>query len=172
MQLRRRDRMISDFGDIVAVLEACLIGRLGFVTADGPYVVPVNFGYLVTGSTPTGDGQRVTVYVHGATVGRKLAAIDADPRCCFETDRLLGLVDPGTIACDLSSYYESVIGFGQARIVTDPDEARAGMRALVARQAPHFVETTPAPPPDKVTVIAIDLDTITGKAHLAGDAVE
>lgn len=158
MQMRRQERSLTLLDDITAILDRCLIARLGFVTEDGPYVVPVNYGYVAR------DG-RITVYVHGAPNGRKLSAIAADPRCCFETDQLIGLVEEGPGACGLSSFYESVIGFGDARVVTDPDEGQAALRAIVSRQAPQLADSAPPPPVGKVTVIAVDLHTIEGKAH-------
>jgi len=142
---------------MTAVLDRCLIARLGLACEDGPYVVPVNFAYTVR------DGA-ITIYAHGAPQGRKIDAIAADPRCCVEVDHLIGMVDAGTGACGLSSYYESVIGWGAARVVTDADEAKQALRLLVARQAPELVDTVPTPPPDRVVVIAVDLHTVTGKA--------
>jgi len=159
MQIRRSERAITDIDAITAVLDRCLIGRLGLVDSAGPYVVPVNFAYAIAGG-------RITVYMHGAPEGRKIAAIKADPRCCFEADCFDGLSDEGTGACGLSAYYQSAIGFGDARLVTDDAEARQALAAIVARQAPELVDTLPTPIPSKVQVIAVDLDTVTGKQKL------
>jgi len=158
MQMRRNERALTGLDDITAVLDRALIMRLGLADAEGPYVVPVHFAYAVR------DG-RITVYAHGAPTGRKLAAIAGRPQCCVEVDRLEGLADNGSGACGLSAYYESVIGFGTARIVDAPDEVRDAITRLVGRQAPHMVDTLPETL--DVTVIAVDLDSVTGKAHLS-----
>lgn len=158
MQMRRSERALTGLNDITAVLDRCLIMRLGLVDDDGPYIVPVHFAYVVR------DG-RITVYAHGATQGRKYAAIAGRPQCCVEVDQLDGLFDGGTGACGLSGNYQSVIGFGVARIVDAQDEAHDAMAAIVARQKPEMVATVPSPLPDHVAIIAVDLDQVTGKAR-------
>ena len=58
-----------------ALLRRAKVLRLGLMDADGPYVVPVNFGY---------DGERI--YVHGAREGRRIAAVAEGARGGFEVD--------------------------------------------------------------------------------------
>ena len=158
MEIRRQDRALTSLDEIVAILARCRIMRLGFADEEGPYVVPVNFGYAVR------DG-RITVYAHGANEGRKVTAIKGRRHCCVEVDMLDGMYDAGTGACGLSSYYRSVIGFGTGRIVDDPSEAREAMMLLVGRQRPDMVATVPSPLPDQVSIIAVDLDQVTGKCR-------
>ena len=160
MQMRRLERSLTTLDEITAVLDKCLIARFGLVDAEGPYVVPVHFAYRLR------DG-RFTIYSHGAPTGRKIAALTADPRCCVEIDRLDGLIDDGTGACSLSAAYESVIGFGRARVVDDPQEAHEAIAAIVARQAPDQVSTLPDTLPAHVAIIAVDLDEVTGKTKRA-----
>ncbi len=69
----------------------------------------------------------------------------------------------------MSTYYESVIGFGRARLVTDPEEAREGLRLLVARHAPEMADDLPDVLPSGLAVIAVDVETITGKANRPAD---
>jgi len=158
MEMRRLERALTALDDIVDVLDKCVIARLGLVDIEGPYVVPVNFAYKVA------DG-KITVYAHGAPVGRKLAAIAADSRCCVEADHVIGLAQSGPGACGHTTYYESVIGFGRARLVDDPVEAKEALSLLVARQAPDQIDTLPDAVPSAVAVIAIDLESVAGKAN-------
>jgi len=158
MQMRRSERAVTAVEDVTAILDKCPIARFGLVDDEGPYVVPVNFAYKVT------EG-RLTIYAHGAAAGRKLAAIAVDARCCVEADYLIGLAQDSPGACGHTSHYESVIGFGRARLVDDPAEAREALRLLVVRQAPDQADTLPAEVPSAVAVIAVDLDTVMGKAN-------
>ncbi|MCL2783364.1 MAG: pyridoxamine 5'-phosphate oxidase family protein [Propionibacteriaceae bacterium] len=158
MDMRRRERALTTPDEITAVLEHCQIARLGLVGEKGPYVVPVNFAYAVR-------DDNITIYAHGAPSGRKLAMINADPRCCVEVDHMIGLATGETgQPCGHSTYYESVIGTGFARIVTDPNEVRHALQLLVARHMPDDVDAVPALPKN-VVVVAVDLDTVTGKAN-------
>jgi len=157
MQMRRSERSLTSIDAITSVLDQCLIMRLGLIDHGGPYVVPMHFAHLVRGG-------QITVYAHGAPDGRKLAAIKANPRCCVEVDHLDGLVDDGTGPCGLGAHYQSVIGFGDARVVNDPVEARNALALLVQRQAPDQVDALPEVLPSQVVIIAVDLETVTGKA--------
>jgi len=153
--MRRSDREITDFDEIIAVLGRCPIGHIGLVDEQGPYIVPVNFGFEVT------DG-RVVVWCHGAQSGRKAGAIAADPRVCFEAEICHDLVTDVPFG-EMTTVYESVIGFGQARYVTAPDEMRHGLTVLVDAYAPGRSGDIPSQPPANVAVLRIDLDRITGK---------
>ncbi len=62
--MRRSDRKITDFDEIVSVLRRCDTVRLGINGGDYPYVVPLSFGMEVLGG-------KVHIYVHGAKEGHK-----------------------------------------------------------------------------------------------------
>ncbi len=160
MEMRRADRALTGTDTLSEVLAACPIGHLGLVDAEGVYVVPLNFAHRLT-------GDQVTVYVHGAGAGRKLAAIRAQPqaRICFQAEThqgTTGLDDPQV--CHLGTAFRSVIGWGRARVVTDPAEARAGLSLLTEKYAPGRGAELPADL-GFVTILAFDLDELTGKAR-------
>jgi len=157
--MRRAEFEITAFDDIVDVLRRCQIGHLGLVDADGPYVVPVNFGAEVV------DG-RVVIWCHGAREGHKIDAIRADARVCFEAEICHEVVTDVRPA-EMTSVYESVIGFGRVTIVTDQAAARHGLAVLVEAVAPgRSAEMSPRVP-SNVTVLRIDVDEIAGKRHPA-----
>jgi len=157
--MRRHELEITDFGEIIDILGRCVIGHLGLVDADGPYVVPVNFGFEVV------DG-RVVIWCHGAREGRKVDAVRADGRVCFEADICHEVVTDVPLP-EMTSVYESVIGFGRVTVVTDPAEALHGLAVLVDAVAPgRSREMSPEVPP-KVAVLRIELDRVTGKRHPA-----
>jgi uncharacterized protein len=87
-------------------------GCLGVCTADGhPYVVPINYAYV--------DGK---VLFHCALEGKKLDCIRANPGVCFTVARQPGAVreHPGGAPCHVDN--DSVICYGEARIVVDLQE--------------------------------------------------
>ena len=44
--MRRKDREITDFEQMRAILDACDCARLGLVDEQGAYIVPMNFGWF------------------------------------------------------------------------------------------------------------------------------
>ena len=71
--------------DFLSVLNTCKICRIGTADDAGMMIVPMNFGYEVS-------GEDVMLYFHTGLEGRKLRALRKDPRVCFEVD------DKGMIA--------------------------------------------------------------------------
>jgi len=42
--MRRKDREITDFNEIVQLISSMKVLRLGLIDDDFPYIVPLNFG--------------------------------------------------------------------------------------------------------------------------------
>jgi nitroimidazol reductase NimA-like FMN-containing flavoprotein (pyridoxamine 5'-phosphate oxidase superfamily) len=168
--VRRKEREITDRAEIEAILHEATVCRIGLADDDGPYVVPVCFGY--------DDG---SVYIHSAPEasknlsgsspvsslaefdGKKITMIRKNPRCCFEVD-ICGQVIRGDRPCSWGMRYRSVIGYGRAAILTDPDEKKRGLSCIMR----HYGGGTPAFSENdlsSVTVIRIALESMTGKKH-------
>lgn len=124
--MRKREREITDLQEIRGVLDNCKILHLGLSDDGQPYVVPLNFGYVLE------DGALV-FYLHGATEGYKYDVIRKNPRVSFamECDTL---PFEGKVACQYGMSYRSVMGMGKAEIVTDTDEKQFGMSVLMKSQ--------------------------------------
>lgn len=100
--MRRKDREITDFQEIIRIIDECQIVRLGLADGEYPYIVPVNFAYKVT------DGQ-ISLYVHGAMAGRKYEMLCKNPVCSFEMDIPLEM-DCITEKGDVTMRYKCVMG--------------------------------------------------------------
>lgn len=100
--MRRKDREVSDFNEIVSIIDECEIIRLGLADGDFPYIVPVNFGYTV-------EGEQICFYIHGAMAGRKYEMLNKNPYCSFEMDIPLQM-DCIVEAKDVTMRYKSVMG--------------------------------------------------------------
>ena len=139
-----------------ALLQRAEVLRLGLVDADGPYVVPVNFGYA--------DGR---IYVHGPREGRRIAAIAGGARACFEADECEVL--PADRPCGYTSRFRSVIGCGTARLLEDPSAKRHGLDVIMR----HYGGTGAGIPDAKLditSVMEIEVESMDGKWHRAGSA--
>ena len=120
--MRRKDREIKDFNEIVEVMEKCDVCRIALNDEDYPYIVPLNFGMTV-------DNGTVTLYFHSALEGTKLDLIRRDNRVTFEMDCEHELVtDEEHGNCAMN--YKSVIGRGLAEFVPD-EEKFAALKILM-----------------------------------------
>lgn len=151
--MRRRDREITDPGEIVDVIRAGQVCRVAVCCEDGPYVVPMSFG-LAEGC----------LYLHSAGEGLKLDALMADPRVCVEFEADVELLPAGS-PCGIGFRYRSALVFGTARFVTDRAEKQRGLDIIVDQ---YDREAAPVPDAalDGVTVIRVEIQRMTGKkAH-------
>ncbi len=113
--MRRSDREVTDFDEIVGILKRADTLRLALNGKPYPYAVPLSYGYEAA------DG-RITLYVHGAREGLKHDLIKADPHVCAEVDILHRYATVGERM--VTAEYESVIGFGTAELVTGAEAAK------------------------------------------------
>jgi len=123
--MRRADREIGDFNEILDVLRRADTMRLGLNGDPYPYVVPLSFGFEAM------DGNRIAVYFHGAAEGLKHELIKRDARVCVEADifhRYAARYDGGS--CSITAEFESVIGYGTAETVAGA-EAEHGMALML-----------------------------------------
>jgi len=151
-RMRKAEREIKDFEQIIDLLGRCDTIRIGIADEEAPYVVPVSFGYENCGGT-------IAVYFHGATEGRKSELMKRHPRVCVEADLCHGFVENGSgaVTCD----YESVIGYGNAERVYGA-EAERGIRLLLEHCGFPGHECTQAVL-DITAVYRVLLDEPTGK---------
>ena len=77
--MRRKDREVTDFNEIIKIIDECDIIRIGLSDRDFPYIVPLNFAYTV-------NGGQICFYVHGAMAGRKYTLMNKNLKCSFEMD--------------------------------------------------------------------------------------
>lgn len=153
--MRRRDREVTDPGEIAGIIARCDACRVGLLDCGEPYVVPMSFGFDFE------DGA-AAFYFHSAGEGRKIDLLKGGPRVCVELDCGHRLIK-GETACSYSTEYESVIAFGKAEFLTDPDEK---LRALT-RITAHYAEGDPPAfdgrMVERVAVFRVRADRITAK---------
>ena len=124
--ITRRELEVTDINEILRILDTAKIVHLGMVDGDEPYVVPMNYGYTYL------DG-KLTLYMHGATTGRKLDVMRANPKVFFEIDCDLEPFE-GSVACQYGISYYSVMGRGTAEILENLQDKMAGLTYLMKTQ--------------------------------------
>lgn len=113
-----------------------------------PYAVPINYAYS--------NGY---IYIHCARQGHKLDAIHRNPKCS------VCVIDKDDIvAGEFTSYFKSVIAFGEAEIVENENDILNALRLLSDKYAPGIDPTTEIAKFIKnVCIVRIHLSRITGK---------
>ncbi|SDM50840.1 hypothetical protein SAMN04487981_101760 [Streptomyces sp. cf386] len=159
---RSPDRASYDKELVHAILDEAYVCHLGFVRDGAPVVLPTLFGRV---------GE--TLYVHGSTGSRPL--------------RMTGKADPGLPVCLTVTHvdalilarsafhhsinYRSVVVHGMAYDVTDPEEKRVALDALVDHVVPgRAADSRPANKKElaATAVIRLDLTEVSAKLRTGG----
>ncbi|MFK4101652.1 pyridoxamine 5'-phosphate oxidase family protein [Streptomyces sp. NPDC019531] len=159
---RAPDRASYDRELVHSILDEGYVCHLGFVRDGAPVVLPTLYGRV---------GERL--YVHGSTGSRPL--------------RMTGKADPGLPVCLTVTHvdalilarsafhhsinYRSVVVHGLAYNVTDPEEKRLALDALVDHVVPgRAADSRPANKKEfaATAVIRLDLDEVSAKLRTGG----
>ncbi|MEA4900969.1 pyridoxamine 5'-phosphate oxidase family protein [Desulfitobacterium sp.] len=117
--MRRIDREITSFNEIMTVMKACEVCHIAFLDDDYPYVVPMNFGMQV-------DGHDVILYFHGANIGKKHDLIKKNNKVAFVMECTHGIVTSKQVgACECTMEFESIMGTGIIDYVDDNQKVEA-----------------------------------------------
>lgn len=155
VRMHRTDREITDFEQLKTIIENGEIINTAIMDSPAPYVVPTNYAYEF-------DGRRLTLYLHGAARGKKWALIANDPNVSFSI-----VSDAHLEPDEHTMYYESILGTGNAILMTDQESKEHALRLLLKKELGHF--DGPLDPDDlaHVGIIKINVATYTGKQHNA-----
>ncbi|MER6163469.1 pyridoxamine 5'-phosphate oxidase family protein [Streptomyces violaceorubidus] len=159
---RSPDRAAYDKELVHSILDEGYVCHLGFVRDGAPVVLPTLYGRV---------GERL--YVHGSTGSRPLrmtGAADPGLPVCLTVTHVDALVLARS-AFHHSINYRSVVVHGTAYEVTDPEERRTALDALVDHVVPG--RSRDSRPADKkelaaTAVIRLDLDEVSAKLRTGG----
>ena len=155
-EMRRQEREITDKEMILDILNRSQIVHLGLVDEGEPYVVPMNYGYVMD--------DKLTLYLHSAKDGYKLDVLRKNPKVCFEMECDVQQ-SPGTVACQYGTLFKSVIGRGKAEIVEDVQEKKKALSILMKTQTRKDFEFNEQMV-SAVSVLKIVAEEYTAKARL------
>lgn len=157
--MRRKKRQVTDRKSIQNLVEEAQVVRIALNGEDYPYVVPVNYGY-------EWENDQLTLFVHGATEGKKVSMIKNDPRVAVELEGNHKLVEGTMNAATYSYAYQSLIGFGKAEIVEDLEEKRKALYVLMDHAAKGAAfDEIPESMLKRTGIIKIVLDSYTMKEN-------
>ncbi|WP_399882574.1 pyridoxamine 5'-phosphate oxidase family protein [Streptomyces sp. BBFR51] len=159
---RSTDRASYDKELVHSILDEGYVCHLGFVRDGAPVVLPTLYGRV---------GERL--YVHGSTGSRPLrmtGAADPGLPVCLTVTHVDALVLARS-AFHHSINYRSVVVHGTAYEVTDPQERRTALDALVDHVVPG--RSRDSRPADKkelaaTAVIRLDLNEVSAKLRTGG----
>lgn len=147
----RKDKEITSREAMESILREAAVIRIGMADYGMPYVVPMNFAFR--------DGY---IYLHSARHGLKMEMLRRSPQVCFEVDEASGTI-PGNSVCRWGFRYRSVIGFGLASFIDDPEEKRAALNYIVEKYSGLSSGEYSENSLREVAVIRITIQSMTGK---------
>jgi len=148
--MRRKDKEITSRNEIESVIRKSTVCRLALADEDQPYLVPLCFGYKDN-----------SLYFHSSPKGKKLDLIKKNNKVCFEFD-IGHEIKMADRPCEWGMKYESVIGFGEASFIEDPESKRKALDIITAQYSDRsslYSETMVK----HTVIIKVDIMSMTGK---------
>lgn len=150
-KMRQAKREIKDARILEEILKGAIICRVAMIDGDLPYIIPFNYGY-----------SQDCLYIHSAPEGKKLDLLRKDNRVCFEVEDTIG-IDKGEVACDWTTSYRSVVGYGTVEILSDEDSKQQGLEIIMAQHgAPELTDFNPRNL-DRMVILKLTITSLTGK---------
>jgi nitroimidazol reductase NimA-like FMN-containing flavoprotein (pyridoxamine 5'-phosphate oxidase superfamily) len=156
---RTRLRRGADRGDyapdtVRAILDAGSLCHLGFTHEGKPGIIPTFYGVM-------GD----EIVVHGSTANRALRTLADGGEACIVVSLVDGLVLARS-AFHHSMNYRSVVIYGRARALEDPEEKLEALRVMIEKLVPGRWEDVRGPNREefaRTLVLAVPLDEASAK---------
>jgi len=156
---RLAERGRYDRDTVNAILDEGLVCHMGFAIEGRPWVMPTTYARV--------DDR---LYVHGAAANFALKTLSSGVEACVTVTLIDGLVLARS-AFHHSMNYRSVMLFGRAERVLDPQEQFDAMVALVEHLVPGRQHDTRLPRPDelrKTLIVRLSLDECSAKVRTGG----
>ena len=148
--MRRKEKEITQKAEIESIIRTSQVCRLGLSQGGLPYIVPLCFGYKDN-----------NLFFHSAREGRKIDILSRNNQVCFEFD-IDTQTHSGKTACAWGMKYKSVVGYGKASFVEDPEKKRKALDVIMGQYADGAFEYS-----DKTLketrVIKVEISSMTGK---------
>lgn len=157
--MRRKDREVNDINEILRIMKDCDDMVLAFNDEVAPYILAVNFGVIE-------NAGEITLYIHGATEGKKYDYLKDGAAVSFQMSANRKLImDKERGYCTMN--YESIIGKGEVYELHDYDDKEAALEVLVQKYhipSEKFVYARAAIPRTRVFKICVKELTCKAKA--------
>lgn len=156
---RTRARARYDRDAIYAILDAGLIAHVGFCTDGQPFVIPMLYAR---------DGE--TILLHGSVASRLVDALGAGIPACLSVTHVDGLVLARS-HFHHSVNYRSVVAFGRATLIADPDAKIAALARFVDAIVPGRAAEARAPDRSELaatSVLRLEIEDASAKIRSGG----
>jgi uncharacterized protein len=158
---RRHDRGFYDHETVHRLLDAAALCHVSYVVDGLPYCTPTLFWR---------EGTRL--YWHGSSASRMLRNLSGGQPACLTVTHLDSLV-LARCGFNHSADYRSVMAFGQARLVTDPEEKRRALVMMVDRFFPGRTAQLRASTEQEIkatSVVTMEIERASAKIRAKGVA--
>lgn len=140
---RVKERGAYDRETVAAILDEGLVAHVGFAVDGAPFVIPMAYAR---------DGDRLLL--HGAGASRLMKHLAGGEPVCVTVTLLDGLVVARSLF-DHSMNYRSVVVFGNARPIREPEAKEAALVALAERILPGRSAEARGPSPQELAATEI-----------------
>ena len=120
---QRRPHLTKDDAWIRGFLKTAKVGHFATSIDGQAFINPTTFWY---------DEENHQIVFHSNLAGRIRSNLETNPKVSMEASEL-GQMLPSNVALEFSLQYRSVLVFGTARIVTNPEEARRLLYGLIGK---------------------------------------
>jgi uncharacterized protein len=158
---RRHDRGHYDHATVHALLDSAAFCHVSYVIDGQPYCTPTLFWR---------EGTRL--YWHGSSASRMLRNLSSGEPACLTVTHLDSLI-LARCGFNHSADYRSVMAFGRARRVDEPDAKRHALTMMVDRFFPGRTARLRAMSPQEfkaTTVITMEIERASAKIRAKGVA--
>lgn len=149
--MRKRNQEIRDRQTLEEILSVATICRIAMIDRGEPYLLPFNYGY-----------RKNCLYIHSAKEGKKIDVLSLHPGVCFEVEQQADLVT-GPLACDWTTLYRSVIGYGTIEMIRDHAQKTEGLEVIMAQHGAPELSEFKQKNVDSIVILKLRIDTMTGK---------
>ena len=149
--MRKPNQEIIDKQILEDILSQATVCRIAMIDHGAPYLLPFNYGY-----------RDKCLYIHSAAGGKKINALSLQPRVCFEVEQQAGVVK-GPQACDWTTLYRSVIGYGTVEIIREHALKIEGLEIIMAQHGAPELTAFKKKNVDAVVILKLNIDSMTGK---------
>lgn len=157
--MRKLRQEITDKQILREILTQATICRLAMIDQGEPYLLPFNYGY-----------RNNCIYIHSALEGRKIETLSLNPRVCFEVEQQAHLVK-GANACDWSTLYRSLIGYGTVEIIRDSSQKQEGLEIIMSQHGAPELTNFNEKNVKSIVILKITINSMTGKQSSNWDRI-
>jgi nitroimidazol reductase NimA-like FMN-containing flavoprotein (pyridoxamine 5'-phosphate oxidase superfamily) len=156
---RLHQRAFYDYETVHRILDAAALCHVSYVVDGQPYCTPTLFWR-----------EETRLYWHGSSASRMLRNLSDGQAACLTVTHLDSLV-LARCGFNHSADYRSVMAFGQARLVTDPEEKRRALVMMVDRFFPDRTAQLRASTDQEIkatSVVTMEIERASAKIRAKG----